>query len=85
MEQSHEYKTCKYKIFKKEPEKEGYSVIVKAVEIGTTGFVVGTLYQFQGQIKIKGRNKAICIKYPIEIMEKCSMQICNKRNIQGII
>ena len=46
MDQSHEYKTSKYEDFKKELEKEGYSVIVKAVEIRARGFVSGTLYQF---------------------------------------
>ena len=35
-------------------EKEGYSVIVKVVEIGARGFVAGTLYQFLSQIGING-------------------------------
>ena len=36
---SHKYKTSKYEDLKKELEKEGYSVIVKTVEIGARGFV----------------------------------------------
>ena len=56
MDQSHEYKTSKYKDLKKELENEGYSVIVKAVEIGAKGFVAGTLYQFLSQIRIKECN-----------------------------
>ena len=46
MDQSHEFKTSKYEDLKKELEKEGYSVIVKAVEKGARGFVAGTLCQF---------------------------------------
>ena len=45
MDQRHEYKTSKYEDLKKELEKEGYSVIMKAVEIGARGFVAGNLYQ----------------------------------------
>ena len=37
MEQSHEYKTSKYEDLKKDLEKEGYNVIVKAVEIEARG------------------------------------------------
>ena len=58
MDQSHKYKTSKYEDLKKELEKEENSVIVKAVEIGARGFVVGTLNQFLSQIGIKGRNRA---------------------------
>ena len=54
MDQSREYKTSKYEDLKKELVKEGYRVIVKAVEIGARGFVAGTLYQFLSQIGIKG-------------------------------
>ena len=73
------------KIFKKkELEKEDYSVIMKAVEIGERGFVAGNLYQFLGQIGIKGRNRGKCIKRHIEIMENSSMWIWNKRNIPWI-
>ena len=43
MDQSHKYKTRKYEDLKKELEKEGYSVIVRAVETGAKGFVAGTL------------------------------------------
>ena len=73
MDQSHEYKTSKYEDLKKELEKKGYSVIVKAVEIGARGFVASTLYQFLSQIGIKGRNRAKCIKHLIEITENSSM------------
>ena len=38
MEQSHKYKTGKYEDLKKELEKEGYNVIVKAVEMGAKRF-----------------------------------------------
>ena len=44
MDQTHEYKTSKYEDLKKQLEKEGYSMIVKAVEIRVRGFVTGTLY-----------------------------------------
>ena len=81
MDQSHEYKTSKYEDLKKELEKEGYSMIVKAVEIGARGFVVGTLYQFLGQTGIKGCNRAKWIKHFREITENSSMWISNKRNI----
>ena len=47
MDQSHEYKTNKYEDLEKELEKEGYHVIMKAVEIGAKGFVAGTLYEFE--------------------------------------
>ena len=56
LEQSHDFKTSKYGNLKKELEKEGYSVTVKAVEIGARCFVAGTLYQFLGQIGINRRN-----------------------------
>ena len=79
IEQSHKYKTSKYEDLKKELEKEGYSVIVKAVEMGARGFVVGTLYQFLGQIGIKGRNRAKCIRRFIEVTENSFMWICNKK------
>ena len=62
-------------------EKEEYSLIVKAVEIGARGFVEGTLYQFLNQIGIKGRNRAKYIKRLIEITENSSVWIWNKRNI----
>ena len=39
MDLNHEYKTRKYEDLKKELEKEGHIVIVKAVEIGARGFV----------------------------------------------
>ena len=42
--QSHDYKTSKSEDLKKELEKEGYSVTIKAVGIGIRGFVAGTLY-----------------------------------------
>ena len=58
MDLSHEYKTSKYEDLKKELEKEGYSSIMKAVEIGARSFVAGTLYQFLSQIRIKGCNRA---------------------------
>ena len=58
LEQSHVYKTIKYEDLKKELEKEGYSVTVKAVEIGARGFVANTLYQFLGQIGINRRNRS---------------------------
>ena len=70
MEQSHEYKTSK-----------GYSMIMKTVEIGAKSFVEGPLYQFLGQIGIKGHNRAKCIRHLIEIMENSFMRIWNKRNI----
>ena len=78
MDQWLEYKTSKYKDLKKDLEKEGYSVIVKAVEIGVRGFVAGILNQFLSQIRIK---RAKCIKRLIEITENSSMWIWNKRNI----
>ena len=56
-------------------QKEGYSMIMKAVELGDT------LYQFLGQIRIKGHNRAKCIKCLIEITENSSKWIWNKRNI----
>ena len=46
MDESHDYKTSKNEDLKKEREKEGYSVIVKAVVFGARGFVAGTLNQF---------------------------------------
>ena len=52
MNQSHEYKTSKYEDLKTELAKEGYSGIMKAMEMGARGFIAGTLYQFQGQIGI---------------------------------
>ena len=73
MEQSHEYKARKYEALTKKLEKEGYSVIMKAVEIGARGFVAGTLYQFLSQIGIKGHKRAKCIKHLIEITENSSM------------
>ena len=81
MYQSHGYKTSIYEDVKKELEKEGYSVIVKAVEIGARAFIAGILYQFLSQIKIKRHNRAKCIKRLIEIMENSSMWIWNQRNI----
>ena len=54
---------------KKELEKEGYSVTVKAVKMGARGFVAGNLNQFLGQIGIKGPNRPKCIRCLIEIME----------------
>ena len=75
MELSHEYKTSKYQDLKKELEKEGYSVIVKAVEKRARGFVAGTLYQFLGQIGIKGCNRVKCIRRFIEVTENSSMWI----------
>ena len=56
MDLSHEYKTSEYEDLKKDLKKEGYSVIVKAVEIGARARA-GTLYQFLSQIGIKGRNR----------------------------
>ena len=81
LEQSHVYKTSKYEDLKKELEKEGYSVTVKAVEIGARGFVAGTLYQFLGQIGINQRNRSKSMKRLTEITENCSMWIWNKRNV----
>ena len=72
MDQSHEYE---YEDLKKELKKEGYSMVLKAVEIGARGFVAGTLYQFLSQIGIKGCNRAKYIKCLIEIMENSSMWI----------
>ena len=68
------------KILKKELEKEGYSMIMKAAEIGARGFVTGTLYQFLNQIRIKGRNRAKCIKRLIETTENSSTWIWNPRS-----
>ena len=79
MDQSNEYKTRKYEDLKKELEKEGYSVIMKTVEIGARGLVEGTLYQFQSQIRIKGRNRSKRIKRLREITENSSMWIWKKR------
>ena len=81
MDQSHKYKTSKYEDLKKALEKEEYSPIVKAVEIGARGFIVGILYPFLSQIGIKGHNRDKCIKRLIEITENSSMWIRNKRNI----
>ena len=75
MEQSQEYKTSKYKDLKKDLEKEGFRMIVKAVEIGARGFKAGTQYQFMGQIGIKGCYRAECIRHLIEITENSSMWI----------
>ena len=82
LEQSHVYKTSKYEDLKRELEKEGYSVTVKAVEIGARGFVAGTLYQFLGQIGINRCNRSKSMKRLTEITENCSMWIWNKRNVQ---
>ena len=60
-------------ILKKELEKEGYSMIMKAVEIGTRGFVAAALYQFPSQIGIKGPNRAKSIKRFKEITENSPM------------
>ena len=49
-----EVKTSKYEDLKKELEKGGYSVTVKAVEIGARGYIAGTLYQFLGQMESIG-------------------------------
>ena len=81
MEQSHKYKTSKHEGIKKELEKEGYSMIMKSVEIEARGFIADTLYQFLGQIGIKGLNKPKCIRCLIEITENSSMWIWNQRNI----
>ena len=81
LEQSHDYKTSKYEDLKKELEKEGFSVTVKAVEIGARGFVAGTLYQFLGHIGINRRNRSKSMKRLTEITENCSMWIWNKRNV----
>ena len=81
MEESHTYKTSKYEDLKAELEKEGYSVTVRAVEIGARGFVSGTLYQFLGQIGIKGRNRTKSIKHLSEITENGSLWIWTKRNV----
>ena len=81
LELSHDYKTSKYEDLKKELEKEGYSVTVKAVEIGARSFVAGTLYQFLGQIGINRRNRSKSMKSLTEITENCSMWIWNKGNV----
>ena len=83
LEQSHDYKTSKYEDLKKELEKEGYSVTVKAAEIGARGFVAGTLYQFLGQIGINRRNRSKSMKRLTEITENCSMWIWNKKTFQN--
>ena len=80
-EQSHDYKTSKYEDLKKELEKEGYSITVKAVEIRARGFVAGTLYQFLEQIGINRCNKSKSMKRLAEITENCSMWIWNKRKV----
>ena len=77
--ESHDYNTSKYEDRKKELEKEDYSVIGKAVEIGARGFVSGTLYQFLGQIGSKGCNIATCIRCFREITINSSVWIWNKR------
>ena len=59
----------------KELVKEGYSVTVKAVEIGARGFVAGTLYQFLGQIGINQRNRSKSMKRLTKITENCSIGI----------
>ena len=64
-------KRCKYEGLKTELEKEGYSVIVKAMEIEARGSVAGTQYQFQGQTKARF----------IKFTGNSSMRIWNKRNI----
>ena len=71
-------KKKKRKKKKKKSWKKGYNVIMKAVEIEARGSVAGTLYQFPSQIRIKGRNRAKCIKRLIEIMENSSRWIWNK-------
>ena len=81
LKQNHNYKTSKYEDLKKELEKEGYSITIKAVEIGARGFVEGTLYQFLGQIGINRRNRSKSMKHLTEITEICSMWIWNKRNV----
>ena len=81
MEESHTYKTSKYEDLKAELEKEGYSVTVRAVEVGARGFVSGTLYQFLGQIGIKGRNRTKSMKRLSEITENGSLWIWTKRNV----
>ena len=73
IEQSHDYKTSKYEDLKKELEKEGYSVTVKAVEIGARGFIAGTLYQFLGQIGINRHYRSKSMIRFSEITETCSM------------
>ena len=50
------------KVSKKNCKKKGYSVTVKAVEIGARGFVAGTLYQFLEQIGINRRNRIKSMK-----------------------
>ena len=77
-EQSHDYKTNKYEDFKKELEKEWYSVTVKAIEIGARAFVAGPLYQFLGQT---GINRRKSMKHLAEMTENCSIWIWNKRNV----
>ena len=74
-------KTSKYEDLKKELEKEGYSVIVKAVEIGAKGSVASNLYQFLDQIGTKDHNRAKFIKRLLQITKNSSMLICDKRNI----
>ena len=73
-------KPTNMKIIKK-LEKEEYSEIVKVMEIGVKGFVACTLHQFLGKIRIKGRNRAKCIKHLIKITENSSMWIWNEKNI----
>ena len=75
LEQSHDYKTSKYEDLKKELEKKGYSVIVKAMEIGASGFVAGTLYQFLGKIGFNRHNRSKSMKRLTEITENSSMWI----------
>ena len=77
LEQSHDYKTSKYEDLKKELEKEGYGVIVKAVEIVARGFVASILYQFLGQIGINQRNRSKSTKPLTEITENISMWTWN--------
>ncbi len=58
MNETQEYKTNKYEDLKKELEKEGNSVFVKAVEIRAKDFRSRHLYQFLCQIGINRRNRA---------------------------
>ena len=64
---------------KKRTGKEGYGAIVKAVEIGTRGFVAGTQYQFLSQIEIKGHNRAKCMKHFLKITQNSFMWKWNKK------
>ena len=80
IDDQHQFKTRKYEDLVRELRSEGYTALLRPVEVGARGFVGASMCQLLSQLGIRGHRRTKILKKLSEVAEKSSSWLWTMRN-----